>query len=330
MSVPPQPAQADFRESLLREHPDFSADRLSAESWMRLERLALASPLYAQTLHRFPRYCLWLEEPRNLRTDFRYQALLDEWRAFATGADGGLADDEIYLGRLRQWRRLMSLRIAYRSVNELSPEKNTVRELSLLAEFCLRECYFLAFKRWTARVGEPWDEAAGRPARFCVLALGKLGGEELNFSSDIDLIFFYEGEGRCRRPEGAGAFSNAEFFARTAETIAALLSARTADGFLFRVDARLRPEGASGPLAPSFASVENYYAAAGQTWERLALLKARPVAADLSLGAELLENLHAFRYPRHPPPSLFAEIAAMKARTEREVVGSADEAEACR
>jgi glutamate-ammonia-ligase adenylyltransferase len=324
VSAVPQPVtRATFRESLLREHPDFPAGRLEAGAWARLDQLALASPLYAQTLLQFPHYCLWLEQPHNLYADFRYQALLDEWHTFATAAGGSLADDEIYLGRLRRWRRLVSLRIAYRSVNGLSSEKNTVRELTLLAEFCLGACHFLAWKRWTARVGQPWDEEENRPARFCVLGLGKLGGGELNFSSDIDLIFFHEGEGWCRRDDGTGVFANAEFFTKVAETLSSMLSAQTADGFLFRVDARLRPDGAHGPLAPALETLENYYASAGQTWERLALLKARPVAGDLALGGELLENLHAFRYPRHPPPSLLAEIAAMKARTEREVTGSA-------
>ena len=107
-----------------------------------------------------------------------------------------------------------------------------------------------------------------------------------------------------------------------AETITSLLQAQTADGFLFRVDVRLRPEGAYGPLVRSLAGLEHYYAAAGQTWERMALIKARPVAGDRALGAELLESLHAFRYPRHPPPSLLAEVAAMKTRTEQEVVGA--------
>ena len=324
MSALPQPAtRANFRESLLREHPDFSAARLEAGAWTRLDQLALASPLYARTLLQFPHYCLWLEEPHNLHADFRYQALLDEWRTFATAAGDGLTDDEIYLSRLRRWRRLVSLRIAYRSVNGLSSEKNTVGELTRLAEFCLGACSFLALKRWTARVGQPWDEEENRPARFGVLGLGKLGGGELNFSSDIDLIFFHQGGGRCRIGDGAGAFTNAEFFTKVAETLSSMLGAQTADGFLFRVDARLRPDGAHGPLAPTYEAIENYYASAGQTWERLALLKARPVAGDLALGSELLENLHTFRYPRHPPPSLLAEIAAMKARTEREVTGSA-------
>src|SRR5262249_19564448 len=145
-------------------------------------------------LRRFPERCLWLEESRNLQTAFRRRAFADEWRAFvATGATE-LASDAVFLAHLRRWRRLMSLRIAHRSVNDLADEATCVAELTRLAEFCLHECQALAVRRWTDRFGAPWDERLHRPARFCVLALGKLGGEELNFSSDIDLIFLYEGE----------------------------------------------------------------------------------------------------------------------------------------
>ena len=216
----------------------------------------------------------------------------------------------------------MTLRIAYRDVNGLASAPGTIEELTLLGEFCLEECCALATRQWTGRHGEPWDEDRDQPARFCVLGLGKLGGQELNFSSDIDLIYFYDGEGRCRKDGRPGSITNAEFFTKVAESITGHLQARTADGFLFRVDVRLRPEGAYGPLVRSLAGLEHYYAAAGQTWERMALIKARPVAGDRALGAELLESLQAFRYPRHPPPSLLAEIAAMKTRTEQEVVGA--------
>lgn len=311
-----------FRELLQQDNPAWNADGISPEAWARLERLADASPLYARLLRRHPEYCLWLEQPQNRDADFRYQALLDEWRAFATNSGETFASDETYLNVLRRWRRKMTLRSACRDVNGLASPATTVQELTRLGEFCLRECYFLALKQWTRRYGEPWDEESGRPARFCVLGLGKLGGQELNFSSDIDLIYFYEGEGHCRKDGQAGAFTSAEFFTKVAETITTMLQAQTSDGFLFRVDVRLRPEGTYGPLTRSLASLENYYAAAGQTWERMALIKARPVAGDLALGAELLEGLQAFRYPRHPPPSLLAEVAAMKTRTEREVVGA--------
>lgn len=325
MSASSRPAPpGSLRETLQQEHPAWDSAGLPAEAWTRLERLADASPLYARLLRRHPEYCLWLERPGNRDTRYRYQALLDEWRTFAGEAGVDSTRPEEFLGALRRWRRKMSLRIGYRDVNGLTDPAVTVEELTRLGEFCLRECYFLAFRRWTGRYGEPWDEENDRPARFCVLGLGKLGGEELNFSSDVDLIYFYEGEGHCRREGQAGIFANVEFFTKVAETVTAMLQAQTADGFLFRVDVRLRPEGSHGPLVRSLTGLENYYAAAGQTWERLALIKARPVAGHLALGAEFLESLHAFRYPRHPPPSLLAEVAAMKVRTEQEIVGARD------
>jgi glutamate-ammonia-ligase adenylyltransferase len=310
-----------FQSSVLAENPGFDPALLPAEAWDRLERLAAASPLYAHTLRQTPAWCLWLEKERNLRAVFRHKALLDEWREFAAPAGPELANDDIYLAHLRRWRRLMSLRVAYRSVNGLADEPTTVGELTRLAEFCLRECLLLARRRWVERLGDPRDEH-GRPARFCVLALGKFGGGELNFSSDIDLVYCYEGEGSCHRGGGPTAVTNLEFFTKMAETTTRLLSAQTADGFLFRVDARLRPDGAWGPLVHSVSALENYYATAGQTWERLALLKARPVAGDVALGSELLDDLHGFRYPRHPPPSLLDDVAAMKRRSEREMGGA--------
>jgi glutamate-ammonia-ligase adenylyltransferase len=308
---------------LRQERPDWDASVLPPDAWLRIERLADASPLYARLLRQHPEYATWLEEPHNRETNYRYQALLDEWHADTSHVSKEeLACDDACLGLLRRWRRKMTLRIAYRDVNGLASTPTTVEELTRLGEFCLRECCSVAVRRWTRRYGEPWDDENGRPARFCALALGKLGGQELNFSSDIDLIYLYQGEGHCRKEGQAGMFTNAEFFTKVAENITGMLQAQTADGFLFRVDVRLRPEGAYGPLVRSPASLENYYAAAGQTWERMALIKARPVAGDLVLGAELLDSLQSFRYPRHPPPSLLAEVAAMKARTEQEVVGA--------
>ena len=308
---------------LRQEQPAWDSSVLPPDAWLRIERLADASPLYARLLRQHPDYALWLEEPHNRETNYRYRALLDEWRAETSRTSKeDLAHDDTSLSLLRRWRRKMTLRIAYRDVNGLASTPTTVDELTRLGEFCLRECHFVATRLWTRRYGEPWDDENGRPARFCALALGKLGGQELNFSSDIDLIYLYQGEGHCRKDGQAGTFTNAEFFTKVAESLTGMLLAQTAEGFLFRVDVRLRPEGTYGPLVRSLASLENYYAAAGQTWERMAFIKARPVAGDLTLGAELLESLQSFRYPRHPPPSLLAEVAAMKARTEQEVVGA--------
>ncbi len=293
---------------------------LSAESSQRIGRLAAASPLYALELERDPSVARWLEEPHNLLEPFRFQAFLDTWHEFAPPC--GTRDDEADLGALRRWRRLMSMRIAHRNVNELADERATVEELTVLAEFCLRECMLRALRRWEGRLGVPLDRHQGQPARFCVMALGKLGGRELNFSSDIDLLYLYEGEGTCVRDGAETALSNEEYYTKVAETVTRSLHERTGDGFLFRTDVRLRPEGAFGPLVRSASGLEYYYSTAGQTWERLALIKARPVAGSLEVGAEMLESLHGFRYPRHPPPSLLGEVAAMKARSDAEIVGT--------
>jgi len=313
---------SSLRDALAADHPDFGAEALPPTAWIRLERLDRASPLYGQMLRRTPALCLWLDDPRTLQA-FSAGSFRASWNWFAASLAAPGDDDETQLGRLRQWRRRMSLRIAFRSVNSLSDEATTVAELSLLAEFCLGECLRRAQERWGDRLGEPWDDDNRRPARFCILALGKLGGGELNFSSDIDLIYCYEGDGHCRRAGAPTPTETVEFFTKVAETVTTQLTARTGDGFLFRVDVRLRPEGAWSPLVRSLSAIENYYSSTGQTWERLALIKARPVAGDLALGAELLEDLHSFRYPRRPPPSLLAEVAAMKVRSEREIVGEA-------
>src|SRR6185437_4790405 len=120
-----------------------------------------------------------------------------------------------------------------------------------------------------------------------LMAFGKHGGEELNYSSDIDLMFLYDQEGST--PGGpAGAIANDEYFARVLTEVVRLLSAHTDHGQAYRVDLRLRPEGQRGAMARSLASTLSYYDTLGRTWERQALIKLRPVAGDLRLGAEFL------------------------------------------
>ncbi len=311
-----------FLERLRALAPGLPWDELPEGAGARLDRFELACPLYARLLERHPDRVAWLEAPPDPDGTLRFPALLDEWNRFHGGPrpHDRLVPD--YPGRLRGFRRKMSLRIAYRDVADRATGAEVVEELTRLAHFHLREAWFIADALWTRRLGEPWDEARGRRARFCVLGLGKLGGGELNFSSDVDLIYLHDGAGRTIRAGRPTSTTNGEFFHRVGETITQLLNERDGDGFLFRTDLRLRPGGAMGPLVPSLAALEVYYGGSGQTWERLALIKARPVAGDLDLGAELLESLQSFRYPRHAPPSLLAEVAAMKQRTESEVVGA--------
>jgi glutamate-ammonia-ligase adenylyltransferase len=294
---------------------------LEEAAWARLARLADASPLYRRSLARHPAWAVWVETAGVRDRDWRGRDLRRDWQTVveALPAGSGVAER---LNALRTFRRRHSLRIAHREVNALAAPETTVRELSLLADLCVQECLAVARTHWHGRLGEPWDDDLDRPSRFCVLAFGKLGGNELNFSSDIDLLYVYEGEGQGRRSGKPAAAASVEIHTRVAEALTQHLQQTTADGFLFRTDLRLRPEGDFGPLVRSFSSLENYYAIAGQTWERLALIKARPIAGDLALGHELLESLHPFRYPRNPPPSVLKEIAAMKSRTEKEVVGT--------
>ena len=181
----------------------------------------------------------------------------------------------------------------------------------------------------TQRLGRPFHlDAAGRwqDSQFCVLGLGKLGGQELNYSSDVDVLFVYSEEGNVfksppRPDEQTGkGLSNHQFFTRLAEKWIAEIAPMTPDGSLFRIDVRLRPEGKAGPLVRSLESYENYYAQWGQTWERMMLIKARPVAGDAALGAEFVEMVQPFRYPRSLSQRTLREVAAVKKRIEKEIV----------
>ena len=150
-----------------------------------------------------------------------------------------------------------------------------------------------------------------------ILALNKLGGDELNYSSDIDLIFLYDVEGQTQGPR---VVSNAEYFTRLGGELVRLLSDHTSLGVAYRVDMRLRPEGDQGPLARSFAGTLGYYETSGRTWERQAMIKCRAIAGDLSLGADFLTAIRPFVYRRYLSGSEIGEIKAMKRRIEQRTV----------
>src|SRR5256714_4036337 len=211
---------------------------------------------------------------------------------------------------LRRWKSKEMTRIALRELANAAPLEETTAELSQVAEVCVREVY----RFWNNKL----RETEGSPnAEFAILALGKLGGRELNHSSDVDLIFLYSEEG-----ELSPRVSYHQWFNRLAEKILHTFSTADPEGALFRVDLRLRPEGGAGPLARSLESMENYYAGFGETWERIALIKARGIAGNRELPYEFLRQHQPFIYPRSPTPDLLDEIAKIKRRIEREVVRS--------
>src|SRR5205823_282185 len=168
------------------------------------------------------------------------------------------------------------------------------RDLARVADASLEVALAAALRKVSARFGQPTTKAGG-PSRCVVLAFGKLGGEELNYSSDIDLMFLYDEEGATRGPRTTSV-GNDEFYGRVVGEVVRLLSTHTDRGQAYRVDLRLRPEGQRGPLARSLASTLSYYDTMGRTWERQALIKMRPVAGDTKLGEELLRLIEPFIY----------------------------------
>ena len=270
--------------------------------------LLAVSPVSAEKIIRDPAALLWLSQPEICASE-RGPGRIERDLARERLAGPGGFDPEFRA--LRRLKNREMLRIALREVARLSSLEKTTYEITCVAELCLRE----VCGGWLEEVRRRWGKA---DTGFCVIGMGKLGGEELNYSSDIDVIFLY-GEDGSLNP----SFTYHEFFTRLAEKITASFAAASPDGALFRIDIRLRPEGASGPLVRSLESMENYYAGFGETWERMALIKARGVSGSEELFYEFAHRLQPFIYPRSLSPDALDEIAAIKRRIEREIVGEA-------
>ncbi|OIP40150.1 MAG: hypothetical protein AUK47_08925 [Deltaproteobacteria bacterium CG2_30_63_29] len=222
---------------------------------------------------------------------------------------------------LRLAKRLEVARIFCHEVTERWPLEEVTRAISSLAERCIDAALHLAQRDVSAATGEPLD-ADGARIPFCVMGLGKLGGNELNYSSDVDLVFVY-GSDDGQICSGCGKVTQLsvhEYFVKLGRRLMQILSELTASGYVFRVDMRLRPGGARGPLAHALDAVVEFYEAWGSTWQRAAWLKARPVAGDRALGAALLDDLAPFIYRRYLDYSAIDEIRAMKARIDQELL----------
>jgi glutamate-ammonia-ligase adenylyltransferase len=243
-----------------------------------------------------------------LEVETRADAVGEEIRhEVATGVDAARA--------LRRVRHRHVVRIAVREVLRLADVDHTSAEMAELASGCIEEALAMARKLIEERHGLA-RTSDGRPMPITCLGMGKLGGRELNLGSDVDLCFFYETDD--------GTVDDAslvvhEHCSRVVSRATKLLSDVTEDGFCFRVDLRLRPEGSRGPLTNSLASAERYYETFGRAWERAALLRARPVAGDLALGRELLASLSPFVYRRRVDPSIAREMHDMVERARREL-----------
>jgi glutamate-ammonia-ligase adenylyltransferase len=214
---------------------------------------------------------------------------------------------------LRQLRAREVIRIALRDLRR-ARVKEVTSELSGLATACLDAAIRFHDRRLRTRHGAPEGlEARETGAGFCALAMGKLGARELNFSSDIDLIYVYDRDGQTT---GERSVTHFAYFAKLAELVTEAIAKGTEDGFVFRVDLNLRPDGQNGPIVNSVRAAELYYQSFGRTWERNALVKASPGAGDLAVGDALLRQLAPFVWRRSLDLDVLAEIQAMKARID--------------
>ena len=213
---------------------------------------------------------------------------------------------------LRTFKRRETLRIAYGDIVREQPIATIARQISFVADAAVEAALRFARRALEERMGVP--QFQGRPAKFVVLALGKLGGLELNYSSDIDLILVSEGDGTT---DGRRQITNQEFFERLTREFVKLLTEPTELGTTYRVDLRLRPDGSRGTASISYERARAYYDIKGRTWERQAMIKARPIAGDVDLGEKLLSELEPWIYHRYLSLADITGIKTLKRQIEQ-------------
>jgi glutamate-ammonia-ligase adenylyltransferase len=277
----------------------------------QLPRVLACSPFIADLCRRSPELLLALLQDATLQqsldeSDFRgdLQKLLYE-----EGAELALV--------LRRYRQRHMMRIVWRDFCRLADTLETVRDTSLLAEACIAEALACSQAEMEQRFGVPLGRHSGERQQLIVLAMGKLGARELNVSSDIDLIFAFPESGQTdseQRP-----ISNEEFFTKVGRAVINALDQVTAEGFVFRVDMRLRPYGESGALAHNFSALEEYYQDQGRDWERYALIKANPVTGDPARARELMAALRPFVFRRYVDFGVIESLRGMKQMINAEV-----------
>ena len=275
-----------------------------------------ASTYLSEILIRTSEYFYDIIDPNVMETqktsEMMYQELKQSISRFASVAQK--------LRILRRYKRRETLRIGLRDLLKVADVETTTLELSNLAEAALQHCYEIGRDQvMKPKFGTPLDEEGTAPCRFAIIGMGKLGGYELNFSSDIDLIFVYSDDARTDM-----GIDNSEYFSRLCEFLIKAMSEITPEGYVFRVDIRLRPESSAGVIIRSMESYESYYEGWGDLWERQALIKARPVAGDMAFGDEFIRMIQPFVYQRYLDGVTLTEIKAdirrTKARIEERLV----------
>jgi glutamate-ammonia-ligase adenylyltransferase len=269
------------------------------------------SPYMAEILIRDPQYLYWVTDPQILYGARKKREIEREMaRALRT-----IADERKRLDYLRVLKRRETLRIGVRDLLRLCSVEETLADLSTLAEALISAAHWICSSALRSEYGIPRKAFGG----FTILAMGKLGGGELNFSSDVDLIYLYASDQEEVGEDGE-AISASEYFRRLCQKITVALSEFTSEGYVYRVDLRLRPEGKAGAIAYSLDGFERYYQSRGETWERLALLKAWPVAGDRALGSRFLEMARPFIYERPFDLKALEAVRGIKRKIDQQMV----------
>lgn len=229
---------------------------------------------------------------------------------------GSASDESAVMEGLRCFRNRQMLRLVAREFSGVADLDETLLGLSTLADTAIRYAVSWATSYWETRYGVPVGEWSQTPQELVVLGMGKLGGMELNLSSDIDLIFLYPEAGSTTGKKKS--ISNQEFFIRVGQSVIKLLDAQTAQGFCFRVDMRLRPFGGSGALVTNYNAMELYLQEHGREWERYAMVKARAITGSPEMVAPLEDMLRAFVYRRYTDFGVIDSLRGLKKTIEAE------------
>lgn len=306
-------AEQSFRTAVAELDGDHGLSNWTAQRWDDFARVCAASDFVIEQSTRDPLMLLELVALGELDRVFAPGELCAQIAAAVQQAD---TEDE--LGRvLRRQRTRQQVRIIWRDLTRQADLVQTCRDLSDMADASIDQAYQWLYQRHCVQFGIPTGRHSGEPQQMVILGMGKLGAVELNLSSDIDLIFAY--------PEGGEtvgvkrSLDNQEFFIRLGQRLIKALDPMTVDGFVFRVDMRLRPYGSAGALVLSFNALEQYYQDQGRDWERYAMIKARVVAGDQDAGAQLLEMLRPFVYRRYLDFSAIEALRTMKQLIQQEV-----------
>jgi glutamate-ammonia-ligase adenylyltransferase len=287
-----------------------------------LSFLFSGSQYLSDILIKTPSYIPWLLSHRILKKSRFKDEMYDDLSEILSKA----ANHKEKLNTLRWFRNREFLRIGLRDLMREADTIETIEDLSNVADICLQKTYEHCNQELIDKYGAPYfDDIDGskKPCEFVILGMGKQGGRELNFSSDIDIMYMYSSDKGMTEgiemPDGkiGNQITTHEYYVQLSRMITQMISEITDEGYVFRIDLDLRPEGKSGDITNSLRSAEIYYESWGETWERQALLKCRPIAGSISLGRKFMEMIRPFIFRKYLDFSALREIKEMKDKINR-------------